>query len=265
LGRASENGNGHARALRQGWCAVDATVVAARAVDVTKVYGRGDTAVRALDGVSLEVRTGRFVAIMGPSGSGKSTLLHCLAGLDRVTSGQVFLEDQEISALSEKDLTLVRRAKMGFVFQSYNLIPMLDARENILLPLRLAGREPDHAWFDRVVDTVRLRDRLAHRPDELSGGQQQRVAVARALVSRPAVIFADEPTGNLDSRASGDLLDFISTAVDEFGQTVVMVTHDPLGASRAERVVFLVDGKIVNEMTKPTPDKILDHMKELGD
>jgi putative ABC transport system ATP-binding protein len=201
---------------------------------------------------------------MGPSGSGKSTLLHCLAGLDRVTSGQVFLEDQEISALSEKDLTLVRREKMGFVFQAYNLIPMLDARENVLLPLRLAGREPDQAWFDRVVDTVRLRDRLAHRPDELSGGQQQRVAVARALVSRPAVIFADEPTGNLDSRASGELLHFIGDAVDEFGQTVVMVTHDPLGASRAERVVFLVDGKIVDEMTKPTPDKILDHMKELG-
>jgi putative ABC transport system ATP-binding protein len=221
--------------------------------------------VRALDSVSLEVRTGRFVAIMGPSGSGKSTLLHCLAGLDRVTSGQVFLENQEISAISEKDLTLVRREKMGFVFQAYNLIPMLDARENILLPLRLAGREPDQAWFDRVVDTVRLRDRLAHRPDELSGGQQQRVAVARALVSQPAVTFADEPTGNLDSRASEELLSFISAAVDEFGQTVVMVTHDPLGASRAERVVFLVDGKIVDEMTKPTPDKILDHMKALGD
>ena len=240
-------------------------VAASRAVDVTKVYGQGATAVRALDGVSLEVRSGRFVAIMGPSGSGKSTLLHCLAGLDRVTSGQVFLESEEISAISEKDLTLVRREKMGFVFQAYNLIPMLNARENIILPLRLAGREPDQAWFDRVVDTLRLRDRLAHHPDELSGGQQQRVAVARALVSRPAVIFADEPTGNLDSRASDELLNFISAAVDDFGQTVVMVTHDPLGASRAERVVFLVDGKIVDEMTKPTPDKILDHMKELGD
>jgi putative ABC transport system ATP-binding protein len=238
---------------------------ASRSVDITKVYGKGDTTVRALDGVSMEVRRGRFVAIMGPSGSGKSTLLHCLAGLDRVTSGQIFLEDEEISALSEKDLTLVRREKMGFVFQAYNLIPMLNARENILLPLKLAGRDPDHAWFDRVVDTVGLRDRLTHRPDELSGGQQQRVAVARALVTRPAVIFADEPTGNLDTKASAELLSFIADAVDEFGQTVVMVTHDPLGASRSERVIFLVDGQIVDEMVKPTPNKILDRMKDLGD
>ena len=229
------------------------------------MYGKGDTAVRALDGVSLGVAKGRFVAIMGPSGSGKSTLLHCLAGLDRVTSGQVFLEDEEISALSEKDLTLVRREKMGFIFQAYNLIPMLDAEENILLPLKLAGKEPDHDWFDRVVDTVGLRDRLRHRPDELSGGQQQRVAVARALVTRPAVIFADEPTGNLDTKASAELLGFIGDAVEEFGQTVVMVTHDPLGASRAERVIFLVDGQIVDQMPNPTPDKILDRMKELGD
>ena len=241
------------------------TQMASRAVDVTKVYGKGNTTVRALDGVSIDVRMGRFVAIMGPSGSGKSTLLHCLAGLDRVTTGQVFLEAEEISALSEKDLTLVRRDKMGFVFQAYNLIPMLDARENILLPLKLAGKDPDHAWFDRVVDTVGLRDRLSHRPDELSGGQQQRVAVARALVSRPAVIFADEPTGNLDTKASAELLGFIGDAVDEFGQTVVMVTHDPVGASRAERVVFLVDGQIVDEMPDPTPDKILDRMKDLGD
>ncbi|MBV9284984.1 MAG: ABC transporter ATP-binding protein [Acidimicrobiia bacterium] len=232
---------------------------------MTKVYGKGDTAVRALDGVSLGVAKGRFVAIMGPSGSGKSTLLHCLAGLDRVTSGQVFLEDEEISALSEKDLTLVRREKMGFIFQAYNLIPMLDAEENILLPLKLAGKEPDHDWFDRVVDTVGLRDRLRHRPDELSGGQQQRVAVARALVTRPAVIFADEPTGNLDTKASAELLGSIGEAVEEFGQTVVMVTHDPLGASRAERVIFLVDGQIVDQMPNPTPDKILDRMKELGD
>ncbi|MBV8984500.1 MAG: ABC transporter ATP-binding protein [Acidimicrobiia bacterium] len=232
---------------------------------MTKVYGKGDTVVRALDGVSLGVAKGRFVAIMGPSGSGKSTLLHCLAGLDRVTSGQVFLEDEEISALSEKDLTLVRREKMGFIFQAYNLIPMLDAEENILLPLKLAGKEPDHDWFDRVVDTVGLRDRLRHRPDELSGGQQQRVAVARALVTRPAVIFADEPTGNLDTKASAELLGFIGEAVEEFGQTVVMVTHDPLGASRAERVIFLVDGQIVDQMPNPTPDKILDRMKELGD
>ena len=241
------------------------TKVASHAVDITKVYGKGDTAVRALDGLSIEVPSGRFIAIMGPSGSGKSTLLHCLAGLDRVTSGQIFLEEQEISAISEKDLTLVRREKMGFIFQAYNLIPMLDAEENILLPLKLAGKEPDRDWFDRVVDTVGLRDRLRHRPDELSGGQQQRVAVARALVTRPAVIFADEPTGNLDTKASAELLGFISDAVEEFGQTVVMVTHDPLGASRSERVVFLVDGKIVDEMPKPTPDKILDRMKELGD
>ena len=239
--------------------------MAARAVNITKVYGRGDTAVRALDGVSLEVPAGHFIAIMGPSGSGKSTLLHCLAGLDRVTSGQVFLEEEEISALSEKDLTLVRREKMGFIFQAYNLIPMLDGQENILLPLKLAGKQPDHGWFDRVVDTVGLRDRLSHRPDELSGGQQQRVAVARALVTRPAVIFADEPTGNLDTKASAELLGFITEAVNEFGQTVVMVTHDPLGASRAERVVFLVDGQIVDEMTRPTPNKILDRMKDLGD
>jgi putative ABC transport system ATP-binding protein len=234
-------------------------------VNVTKIYGRGDTSVRALDGLTMEVPSGHFIAIMGPSGSGKSTLLHCLAGLDRVTSGQVFLENEEISALSEKNLTLVRREKMGFVFQAYNLIPTLDAQENILLPLKLAGRDADHQWFDRVIDTLGLRDRLTHRPDELSGGQQQRVAVARALVTRPAVIFADEPTGNLDTKASAELLGFIADAVDDFCQTVVMVTHDPLGASRAERVVFLVDGKIVDEMTKPTPDKILDHMKELGD
>jgi putative ABC transport system ATP-binding protein len=239
--------------------------MASRAVNVSKVYGRGDTAVRALDDLSMDVPSGHFIAIMGPSGSGKSTLLHCLAGLDRITSGQVFLESEEISALSEKDLTLVRREKMGFIFQAYNLIPTLDARENILLPLKLAGRDPDQAWFDRVVDTVGLRDRLHHRPDELSGGQQQRVAVARALVTKPAVIFADEPTGNLDTKASAELLGFIADAVDEFGQTVVMVTHDPLGASRSERVVFLVDGQIVDEMTKPTPNKILDRMKELGE
>jgi len=229
------------------------------------VYGRGATAVRALDDVSIEFVAGQFNAIMGPSGSGKSTLLHCLAGLDRVTSGQVFLADHEISALGEKELTMERRDKVGFVFQAYNLLPMLDARENILLPLRLAGREPDQEWLDRVIDTVHLRDRLHHRPEELSGGQQQRVAVARALVSRPAVIFADEPTGNLDSKSSADLLGFVRAAVDEFEQTVVMVTHDPGGASYADRVVFLDDGHIVSEMTRPTPDKILDRMKALGE
>ncbi|MCU1451240.1 MAG: Peptide transporter ATP-binding protein [Acidimicrobiales bacterium] len=237
--------------------------VAARAVGISKIYGSGQTAVRALDDVSIEFPSGHFSAIMGPSGSGKSTLLHCLAGLDRVTSGQVFLADKEISALSEKDLTLVRREMVGFVFQAYNLVPMLDARENIVLPLRLAGREPDQAWLDRIIDTVGLRDRLEHRPDELSGGQQQRVAVARALVTRPAVIFGDEPTGNLDTHASSEVLSFIRAAVDEFGQTVVMVTHDPAGASVADRVVFLVDGRIVDELAKPTPNKILDRMKDL--
>ncbi len=238
---------------------------ASRAVGVSKVYGEGATAVRALDDVSVDFPAGRFTAIMGPSGSGKSTLLHCLAGLDRITSGQVFLADREISALGEKDLTMVRRDKVGFVFQAYNLLPMLDARENIVLPLRLAGREADQAWLDRVIDTVGLRDRLHHRPDELSGGQQQRVAVARALVSRPAVIFADEPTGNLDSKSSAEVLGFVRAAVDEFDQTVVMVTHDPGGASYSDRVVFLEDGRIVDEMKRPTPDKILDRMKALGE
>jgi len=237
---------------------------AARAVDITKVYGRGDTAVRALDVVSLDVAAGHFIAIMGPSGSGKSTLLHCLAGLDRITSGKVFLEDEEISALSEKDLTLVRREKMGFIFQAYNLIPMLDARENILLPLKLAGRDPDHAWFDRVIDTIGLRDRLSHRPDELSGGQQQRVAVARALVSRPAVIFAGEPTGNLDTKASAELLGFISDAVDEFGQTVVMVTHDAHAASFADRLVVLNDGLVIRDQPSGEAGEILDLMKSVA-
>jgi putative ABC transport system ATP-binding protein len=251
-----------ARSRRQ-QAAPDEAPPAARAVGISKIYGTGNTAVRALDDVSVDFPTGHFNAIMGPSGSGKSTLLHCLAGLDRVTSGQVFLADREVSALSEKDLTLVRREMVGFVFQAYNLIPMLNARENIVLPLRLASKDPDQSWFDRIVDTVGLRDRLSHRPDELSGGQQQRVAVARALVTRPAVIFADEPTGNLDTRASTELLGFIRSAVDEFGQTVVMVTHDPVGASFADRVIFLVDGHIVDKMTKPTPDKILDRMKDL--
>ena len=238
---------------------------AVRAENVTKVYGSGPTAVKALDDVSIGFPAGEFTAIMGPSGSGKSTLLHCLAGLDRVTAGQVFLADRAISALSEKDLTIVRREKVGFVFQAYNLLPMLDAQENILLPLRLADHEPDQVWFDKVVDTIGLRDRLHHRPDELSGGQQQRVAVARALVSKPAVIFADEPTGNLDTKASAEVLGFVRAAVDDFEQTVVMVTHDPGGASHADRVVFLVDGHIVDEMKKPTPRKILDRMKALSE
>ena len=201
---------------------------------------------------------------MGPSGSGKSTLLHCIAGLDTLTSGQVFLGDLDISSLSEKELTRVRRDRLGFIFQTYNLIPTLNALENITLPLALAGRDPDQAWLDTVIDTVGLRNRLTHRPSELSGGQQQRVAVARALANRPEVIFADEPTGNLDSKASSEILDFMRKAVDEFQQTIVMVTHDPSAACYADRVVFLADGRIVDELLEPNPDAILDKMRKLG-
>jgi len=240
------------------------TAVAARAVDASKVYGQGEAEVRALDHISVEFASHQFTAIMGPSGSGKSTLLHCLAGLDRVSSGQVFIGDVEISSSSEKQLTLVRRDRIGFVFQSFNLIPTLDARENITLPMSLAGRKPDQAWFDQIVATLRLGDRLSHRPSELSGGQQQRVAVARALVSRPDLIFADEPTGNLDSRASAEILKFMRNAVDDLGQTIVMVTHDPSAASYADRVVFLADGKIVDEMNEPTADRVLDRLKRFG-
>ncbi len=240
------------------------TGVAARAVDASKVYGTGEAAVRALNGITVAFERKHYSAIMGPSGSGKSTLLHCLAGLDRVTSGQVYLGDVEVSAASEKQLTLIRRDSVGFVFQSYNLIPTLDALENITLPMALAGKKPDPAWLDHVVDIVGLRDRLSHRPSELSGGQQQRVAVARALLSRPDVIFADEPTGNLDSRASEEMLAFMRQAVDDLGQTIVMVTHDPNAAAYADRVVFLADGKIVDELSGPTADTVLDRMKRLG-
>lgn len=241
------------------------TAVASRAVDVTKVYGTGNTAVRALDGITVDFERGRYAAIMGPSGSGKSTLLHCLAGLDRVTSGRVFLGDLELSAASEKQLTLVRRDRVGFVFQAYNLVPTLTALENITLPLALAGRKPDPAWLDQVLDIVHLRDRTEHRPNELSGGQQQRVAVARALLSRPEVVFADEPTGNLDSKAGAEILGFMRRAVNDFGQTVVMVTHDPVAAAYADRVVFLADGRIVGELMAPTVDSVIDHMKRFGD
>jgi putative ABC transport system ATP-binding protein len=241
------------------------TTVAARAQEATKIYGEGDTAVHALDGVDVEFERQRFTAIMGPSGSGKSTLLHCIAGLDRLTSGEVWLGAIPLGQLSEKDLTKVRRDKIGFVFQAYNLIPTLTAMENITLPLALAGRDPDKEWLDRVINTVGLRDRLSHRPSELSGGQQQRVAVARALASRPEIIFADEPTGNLDSKASADILQFMKRAVTDFGQTIVMVTHDPIAAAHADRVVFLRDGRIVDEMGEPTPDAILDKMRQLGD
>jgi putative ABC transport system ATP-binding protein len=241
------------------------TKVAARAVNASKIYGSGEAEVRALDGISVEFADSAFTAIMGPSGSGKSTLLHCLAGLDRVTGGQIFLGDVEISAANEKQLTLIRRDRIGFVFQAFNLIPTLDAEENITLPLALAGRKPDQQWLDTVVSTVGLGDRLHHRPSELSGGQQQRVAVARALASQPDLIFADEPTGNLDSRAGAEILGFMRRAVDEFRQTIVMVTHDSIAASYADRVVFLADGKIVDEMLEPTSERVLDRLKNLGE
>jgi putative ABC transport system ATP-binding protein len=243
---------------------VSTATYAARAEKASKIYGSGDAEVRALDEVDVEFERHRYSAIMGPSGSGKSTLLHCLAGLDRLTAGKIYLGDTEISSLSEKRLTLIRRDQIGFVFQAYNLIPTLTAKENIVLPLALAGNKPDQVTFDRVVDTVGLRDRLGHKPNELSGGQQQRVAVARALVSQPEIIFADEPTGNLDSRAGSEILGFMRRAVDELGQTIVMVTHDPSAASYADRVVFLADGKITEELLNPTTDSVIDTMKRLG-
>jgi putative ABC transport system ATP-binding protein len=239
------------------------TDVAARAVDLTKQYGSGDARVVALDAVSVEFERAAFTAIMGPSGSGKSTLLHCMAGLDAPTSGTVFIGDIDLTSLSEKQLTLLRREKVGFVFQTFNLVPTLTAAENITLPLDIAGERPETAWFDQVVDTVGLRDRLSHRPSELSGGQQQRVSGARALVSRPEIVYADEPTGNLDSRSGAELLGFLRDAVDEHRQTIVMVTHDPTAAGYADRIVFLADGRIVNEMLEPTAQKVLDRMKSL--
>ena len=240
------------------------TQPAARAVTVSKVYGQGDAAVRALDGVSVEFAPGQFSAIMGPSGSGKSTLMHCMAGLDKITSGQVYVGDVELNALHDKELTRLRRDAIGFIFQSYNLVPTLTAAENITLPMDIAGRKPDRDWVDRLIDTVGLRARLTHRPTELSGGQQQRVAAARALASRPSIVFADEPTGNLDSRSSAEILEFLRASVRDFAQTVVMVTHDPVAASYSERVVFLADGRIVDEMASPTADRVLDRMKGLG-
>jgi putative ABC transport system ATP-binding protein len=238
--------------------------VAARAEAATKVYGKGETAVRALDAVDVSFEGGRFTAIMGPSGSGKSTLLHCLAGLDDLTAGRVFLGDVEVGALSDKRLTELRRDRIGFVFQAYNLIPTLDVFENVALPTRLAGRAPDPAWLDTVIDTVQLRDRLRHRPSELSGGQQQRVAVARALATRPEIVFADEPTGNLDSRSSAEILEFMSRAVHDLDQTIVMVTHDPSAAAYADRVVFLADGRVVGELLDPTAEAVLDRVRVLG-
>jgi putative ABC transport system ATP-binding protein len=239
------------------------TGIAAHAVRLSKIYGQGDATVRALDEVSVDFERSRFTAIMGPSGSGKSTLLHCMAGLDTPTSGQVFIGDVDLTTLSEKALTLLRRRKIGFVFQAYNLIPTLTAAENITLPLDIAGEDPDRAWFDEVVDTVGIRDRLSHHPSELSGGQQQRVAGARALVSRPEIVFADEPTGNLDSKAGQEILTFLRSAVKDHDQTIVMVTHDPSAASFADRIVFLGDGKVVDEMLEPTTERILDRLKSL--
>jgi putative ABC transport system ATP-binding protein len=237
---------------------------AVRAVDASKVYGRGDTEVRALDEVDLAIPTGRFTAIMGPSGSGKSTLMHCMAGLDTLTSGRVLVGEVDLATLSDKELTRLRRDRIGFVFQAFNLLPMLSAAENITLPMDLAGRKADGGWLDRVIETVGLRPRLKHRPSELSGGQQQRVAVARALASRPDVIFADEPTGNLDSRSGAEILGFMRRAVDEMGQTIVMVTHDPVAAAYADAVVFLADGRVVDSIVDPTADRVLEKMKGFG-
>ena len=238
-------------------------VAAARAEALSKVYGEGDAAVRALDGVSVAFDAGHFTAIMGPSGSGKSTLLHCMAGLDSPSDGRVFIGDVDLTTLSEKELTLLRRDKVGFVFQAFTLIPTLNAAENITLPLDIAGQKADAKWFDTVVDTIGLRDRLSHRPTELSGGQQQRVAGARALVSRPEIVYADEPTGNLDSRSAADLLRFLRSAVKDHGQTIVMVTHDANAASYSDRIVFLADGRIVDEMLEPTAERVLDRLKSL--
>jgi putative ABC transport system ATP-binding protein len=241
-----------------------ADAYAARAENVSKSYGTGDAAVYALDNVSVGLAAGQFTAIMGPSGSGKSTLLHVLAGLDRPTSGEIYVGDTEITRLKDKALTLLRRDQIGFIFQSFNLLPTLNAAENIVLPMRIAGRKPDAAWVQTIVETVGLTERLHHRPTQLSGGQQQRVAAARALASRPQIVFADEPTGALDSRSGAELLGFLRSAVKDLGQTVVMVTHDAVAASYADRVLFLADGHIVDELANPTADSVLDYMKHLG-
>ncbi|MGW4115739.1 ABC transporter ATP-binding protein [Actinosynnema sp. NPDC004786] len=240
------------------------TRTAVAAANLVKVYGKGDTAVRALDGVSVAFAAGKFTAIMGPSGSGKSTLMHCLAGLDTVDGGTVAIGGTEITSLGDKDLTKLRRDRVGFVFQAFNLLPTLTAEANILLGLELAGRKPDREWFDTIVDVLGLRDRLKHKPTELSGGQQQRVACARALVARPDVVFADEPTGNLDSRSGAEVLDFLRMSVRKLGQTVIMVTHDPVAASYADRVVLLADGHLAGEIDNPTADSVLAALKHLG-
>jgi putative ABC transport system ATP-binding protein len=241
------------------------TMIAAAAREATKIYGSGQTEVVALDHVSVEFERARFTAIMGPSGSGKSTLMHCLAGLDTLTSGEAWIGGTNVASLDDKGLTQMRRDQSGFGYQTFKLVPTLNALENITLPQALAGRKPDEAWLDKILDTVGLRDRLHHRPAELSGGQQQRVAVARALAGQPSIIFADEPTGNLDSRSSGEILEFLEAAVDQLEQTIVIVTHDPVAASHASRVVFLADGRIVDEHADPTTESVIDRMKELGD
>jgi putative ABC transport system ATP-binding protein len=236
-------------------------LAAARADGISKAYGRGDARVVALDQVSVALERGRFTAVMGPSGSGKSTLMHCMAGLDSVDAGQVFVGDVEVTRLDDKRLTRLRRDRIGFVFQAFNLVPTLTALENITLPLDIAGRKPDQAWLDTVIDTIGLRDRLGHRPSELSGGQQQRVACARAMASKPEIIFADEPTGNLDSRSGAEVLSFLRNSVREMGQTVVMVTHDPVAAAYADLVIFLADGRLVDQIADPTAEKVLERMK----
>lgn len=238
--------------------------VAASTSGATKIYGKDDSAVYALNDVSVEFYSGQFTAIMGPSGSGKSTLMHCIAGLDELTSGSARIDDVDLSTLKDKALTELRREKIGFIFQSFNLVPTLTADENIRLPLLLGNEKGNEEWIQKVIDTVNLNNRLTHRPSELSGGQQQRVAVARALASEPRIIFADEPTGNLDSTTGTEILQFMRKAVDDLGQTIVMVTHDPVAASYADRIVFLADGKIAGEMLEPTPEKVLDRMKSLG-
>ncbi len=241
------------------------STAAARVAGATKIYGEGGAAVTALADLTVEFEQGKFTAIMGPSGSGKSTLLHCVAGLDTLTEGSAFIEDVNLGDLNEKDLTLLRRQKVGFIFQAYNLIPTLDAAENITLPIDIAGGDVDQDWFDTVVGTIGITDRLGHRPSELSGGEQQRVAAARALVSRPAIVFADEPSGNLDSRSGAELLGFMRHAVDEYGQTIVMVTHDPNGAAYADRIVFLADGRLAGELVDPTAYLVFEHLKSMGD
>lgn len=241
----------------------DSRAAAASARGVTKTYGFGETAVTALDNVDVRFNAGEFSAIMGPSGSGKSTLLHCMAGLDRVSAGQVFIGDVDLTMLTDKHLTQLRRDKIGFVFQAFNLVPTLNARENITLPMDIAGRKPEAEWLSHIVEILKLGDRLSHKPSELSGGQQQRVAAARALASRPEIIFADEPSGNLDSKSGTELLQFMRQAVEDYGQTIVMVTHDPLAAAHADRVVFLEDGHIAGDMPDPTTERILDRIKTL--